>query len=199
MFHTTLSTLCSAGAQQSMLASMFGGGFALEVDSRGAYFLDRDPGLFRHILNWLRDGSLPLASLPWHTKQALMRESRYFGLQALTAALHAETREMKARQRRELSQEKEYKLCTVDEREMGALFQKMTIMEGYDFEDWIRGGPASGAGEGKGRGGSLGSLAGVGRGGEAGGATSSRDVHVLFSKKLSRGELMLLDRLQTGM
>ena len=200
VFHTTLSTLTSPAASSSMLHSIFSSQhFPLELDSKGCYFLDRDPSLFRLILNFLRDGSLSLSSLSPHTKQSLLREARFFALEPLVVALQAELRQTQARLRRELSQEKEYRLVTaVEEKELAALFQRMTMMEGYDFEDWIvaaaaaAGTPAVSASRGS---------SGTGIGGSrdrekerAGGC-----VHVLFSKKLSRGELMLLDRLQTGM
>ena len=216
LFHTTLTTLTSPPAHSSMLHAMFAHSshFPLELDDKGAVFLDRDPQLFRFILNYLRDGSLPLSSLSAATKLGLLREARYFGLSGLMREVQAEVREMKRRERRELSQEKEYKCCVgVDEKELTALMHRMCMMEGYDFEDWIVAGNSSGgggsgsggSGSGSevrgGRGGSLGglSMGGLGGGGSGGGKEVGGRLHVLFSKKLSRGELMLLDRLQTGM
>ena len=206
LFHTTVSTLTSPTGQSSMLHAMFAHSshFPLELDDKGAVFLDRDPQLFRHILNYLRDGSLPLSSLSAATKLGLLREARYFGMSGLMREVQAEVREMKKRERRELSQEKEYKcVVAVDEKELTTLMHRMCMMEGYDFEDWIvAGGSNSGGGGGSeargGRGGSLGGLSMGGLGGGGGKDVGGR-LHVLFSKKLSRGELMLLDRLQTGM
>ena len=207
LFHTTVSTLTSSAAQSSMLHAMFAhsGHFPLELDDKGAVFLDRDPQLFRYVLNYLRDGSLPLSSLSAATKLGLLREARYFGLSGLMREVQAEVREMKKRERRELSQEKEYKCCVgVEERELTTLMHRMCMMEGYDFEDWIVAGSGGGGGgggsgsEARGGRGSLGGLSMGGLGGGSGKDFGSR-LHVLFSKKLSRGELMLLDRLQMGM
>jgi len=87
--------------------------------------------------------------------------------------LQNDARRARASIRSELSQEKEYKLIpNVADVELTAMFKKMTMIEGYDFENWI---PSS---------------------------RKSKDrnaSHLLFSKKLSRGELMLLDRLQNHM
>ena len=208
LFHTTVSTLTSPTAHSSMLSAMFGSShahFPLELDDKGAVFLDRDPQLFRHILNYLRDGQLPLSSLSAATKLGLLREARYFGMGGLMREVQAEVREMKKRERRELSQEKEYKcVVSVDERELTTLMHRMCMTEGYDFEDWIVAGGGAGVSGGAGgearggRGGSLGGLSMGGLGGGGGKEVGGR-LHVLFSKKLSRGELMLLDRLQTGM
>ena len=206
LFHTTVSTLTSPAAHSSMLHAMFAhsGHFPLELDDKGAVFLDRDPQLFRYVLNFLRDGSLPLSSLSSATKLGLLREARYFGLSGLMREVQAEVREMKRRERRELSQEKEYKCVVgVDEKELTTLMHRMCMMEGYDFENWIVAGSSGGGSGGSGevRGGRGGSLGGLSMGALSGGG--GKDVggrlHVLFSKKLSRGELMLLDRLQTGM
>ena len=208
LFHTTVTTLTSPTAHSSMLHAMFahssgGSHFPLELDDKGAVFLDRDPQLFRYILNYLRDGSLPLSSLSAATKLGLLREARYFGLSGLMREVQAEVREMKKRERRELSQEKEYKCVVgVEEKELTTLMHRMCMMEGYDFENWIvAGGGGGGGGSGEARGGRGGSLGGLSMGGLGGGGGKEVGgrLHVLFSKKLSRGELMLLDRLQTGM
>lgn len=52
----------------------------------GTYFIDRDGLLFRHILNWLRDGSLS-ATLPAHLIPDLVKECKFFGLNKMEAAL----------------------------------------------------------------------------------------------------------------
>ncbi|ETO25064.1 hypothetical protein RFI_12080, partial [Reticulomyxa filosa] len=54
LFETTMNTLASD--QGSMLSAMFSGRFHMEKDEKGAFFIDRDPTYFRHILNYLRDG-----------------------------------------------------------------------------------------------------------------------------------------------
>jgi hypothetical protein len=59
LFTTTLATLRSQPG--STLSAMFAGDHSgLQQDVTGNYFIDRDGTHFRHILNFLRDGTLPL-------------------------------------------------------------------------------------------------------------------------------------------
>ncbi len=84
-----------------------------QKDGSGSFFLDRDPTLFRHVLNYLRDGSLPpLESLSPADKLALLREARYYQVSGLVAQLTVDAKRVKSAHRSELSQEKEYKLIS---------------------------------------------------------------------------------------
>ena len=70
---TLRSTLVSV--EHSMLAAMFGMGFTPRRDAKGRHFIDRNPRLFRKILDFLRTG-LPMAD----TSPEMAEELIYFGL-----------------------------------------------------------------------------------------------------------------------
>src|SRR5690606_30881502 len=55
-YRTTIETVTK---HQNMLAGMFSGKFSMKPESDGYYFIDRDGVPFRHILNYLRDGTVP--------------------------------------------------------------------------------------------------------------------------------------------
>jgi len=59
VFSTTRDTLMSAG--DSFFSSLVGGDFGVHRDTRGLPFIDRDPKLFRHVLNYLRSQCTSLA------------------------------------------------------------------------------------------------------------------------------------------
>jgi len=171
IFATTLLTLTR---DRSMFTAMFSGRFAPQRDKAGSYFIDRDPTYFGHVLNYLRDGALSIEGMLSSEKKALLREARYFQVTGLINLLQTDAKRARASIRSELSHEKEYKLLTnIADAELPNVFKKMTMIEGYDFENWIA--PIRKAKD------------------------KEDGVHLLFSKKLSRGELMLLDRLQTHM
>lgn len=164
VFATTISTLCR---EQSMFTGLFGGQFTPELDEWGAVFVDRDAGYFPYILNYLRDGKLNVTDISAAEKKSILKEAHFYGVSGLVRQLEAETRRVKNLARRELSNEKEYKLLAdIKEPEMESVLRDLTMFQGYELESWL---------------------------------TSSKkgNVHMIFSKKLSKGELMLLDRLQT--
>jgi len=126
-------------------------------------------------------------------------------LSGLLSILQLDSRATKTAQRRELSSEKEYKLIEdVAQRDIARVIKSYTMMEGYEFENWLACAPPPPI-NGKQKTSTGASTTALG------GASSSTinhtmiggmrlpshgSVHLLFSKKLSRGELMLLDRLQ---
>eukprot|EP01104_Vermistella_antarctica_P009444 TRINITY_DN2431_c0_g1_i1.p1 TRINITY_DN2431_c0_g1~~TRINITY_DN2431_c0_g1_i1.p1 ORF type:complete len:394 (+),score=55.55 TRINITY_DN2431_c0_g1_i1:698-1879(+) len=87
VFKTTALTLCVV--RESMLGAMFGGdGFRVEKDpDDGAYFIDRDGTHFRHVLNYLRDGSIDLSAIPEPSLRELLIEAQYYQLPGLIASL----------------------------------------------------------------------------------------------------------------
>lgn len=161
-FHTTWATLTRN--TRSMFSSMFSGRFPIETQADGTVFIDRDPTHFQLILNYLRDGEVPLDGLNVNTKRALMKESHYYQIQGLHKILLQDLKKEKQRVRNELSHEKEYKLKECKEQEVARLIKDMTMLEGYEFESWL--------------------------------GSQDTTVNLLFSKKITKGELMLLDRLQ---
>lgn len=194
IFCTTLSTLMREpsgsmfsgmlsghfGVEGANGASVAGGGSAARSPSSSALFIDRDPTMFRHILNYLRDGNLSLHGMTTVQKQALGKEARYYGLAGLVSILQIDARALRTAQRRELSSEKEFKLVPdVPLKDMATIIKTLTNEEGYEFENWMSASTVT-----------------TKSGSTKSSVTTSTSVHLLFSKKLSRGELMLLDRLQ---
>lgn len=65
----------------SLLATMFSGRHILSQDREGYTFIDRDGKYFGYILNWLRDGDVPI--LEDRKYPQLLKEAQYFQLQGL--------------------------------------------------------------------------------------------------------------------
>lgn len=81
-FSTRLDTV---RRHEGMLDSMFSGRFKVDRDGRGRYFIDRDGTYFRHILNFLRDGTVPSPSVA--PVEELYREALFYRLDDLAAEL----------------------------------------------------------------------------------------------------------------
>lgn len=84
-FKSSVSTLQSV--PESMLGAMFSGRFELSKQADGSFFIDRDGRLFGHVLNWLRDRTLPVAALNANDRDALRVEANFYHLPELAAAL----------------------------------------------------------------------------------------------------------------
>ncbi len=87
-FVTSIQTLISD--PDSLLAVMFSGVHTMTRQEDGSYFLDRDGSHFKHILNFLRDGTMPdkksLTENPTFTAE-LLAEAKYYRIAGLEAAL----------------------------------------------------------------------------------------------------------------
>eukprot|EP00929_Paragymnodinium_shiwhaense_P117165 TRINITY_DN8743_c0_g1_i1.p1 TRINITY_DN8743_c0_g1~~TRINITY_DN8743_c0_g1_i1.p1 ORF type:complete len:283 (+),score=13.27 TRINITY_DN8743_c0_g1_i1:132-980(+) len=79
-FTTTLGTL--QADPQSMLGRMFSGEHPVLQDEDGSFVIDRDGRHFHHLLNYLRDGSVPIG-LSRVERIELLREVDYFSLKTL--------------------------------------------------------------------------------------------------------------------
>ncbi|ESQ42955.1 hypothetical protein EUTSA_v10014237mg [Eutrema salsugineum] len=91
-FCTTIDTLTNR-EPDSMLAAMFSGRHAMCQESKTGYvFIDRDGKHFRHILNWLRDGTDPTLSDPDCSE--LLREADYYQLLGLKERIKDSRREV---------------------------------------------------------------------------------------------------------
>lgn len=65
----------------SKLAKLFNGSIPIVLDSlKQHYFIDRDGGMFRHILNYLRNSRL-LISEDFSDLELLLEEARYFDIE----------------------------------------------------------------------------------------------------------------------
>lgn len=161
-FTTSFSTVTR---EDSMLSSMLSGRFPLVRDAKGCFFIDRDAEFFPHILNYLRDGATYLHNFTLLDSKRLLQEAQFYQISNLVLHLNRTIKAKKARIKREITHEKEYKLRTgVRSADLVNVFRRLTNDEGYDFEAFTQ-------------------EQGTGR------------FHLVFSKKLSRGEMQLLDRL----
>lgn len=87
VYTSTLETLTKY--PNSRLSKMFNGTLPIVFDTqRQQYFIDRDGKLFRHVLNFMRQGSL---NLPDNFKDmsSLLAEAKYFELDTLYAQLES--------------------------------------------------------------------------------------------------------------
>ncbi|XP_057947741.1 FH protein interacting protein FIP2 isoform X1 [Malania oleifera] len=92
-FCTTVGTLTQR-EPDSMLAAMFSGRHSVVQDSaKGCIFIDRDGKLFRHILNWLRDGAIP--KLKDSEYSELLWEAEYYQLLGLIGEVNGILNKMK--------------------------------------------------------------------------------------------------------
>jgi len=176
-FQTTLNTL--AADQSSMLSAMFSGRFKLEQDDNGSIFIDRDPTHFRHILNFLRDGIEylkhgGLLQQPEAIVNELLQEAKYYNIRPLVDYIQLQQTRKNKKRGDELTHEKQYKLIGhVRLEDLENVFNKYTGSAGYDFEEWLYVSPWK----------------------TSRNNTTTPFVVMLFSKKLSRAEVRLLDRL----
>ncbi|XP_015787118.1 BTB/POZ domain-containing adapter for CUL3-mediated RhoA degradation protein 3 [Tetranychus urticae] len=79
LFQTTIGTLTKA---DSMLRAMFSGRLGIHTDSEGWVLIDRSGKQFGTILNFLRDGSVPLPDNAREI-QELLAEAKYYLIQEL--------------------------------------------------------------------------------------------------------------------
>ncbi|KAF3796149.1 interacting protein [Nymphaea thermarum] len=85
-YSTTIETLTQR-EPDSMLAAMFSGRHTLSgYHHEGYIFVDRDGTHFRHILNWLRDGVVPILKDSEYPE--LVREAEYYQLLGLMENIH---------------------------------------------------------------------------------------------------------------
>mmetsp|Transcript_24989 Transcript_24989/g.48566 ORF Transcript_24989/g.48566 Transcript_24989/m.48566 type:complete len:214 (-) Transcript_24989:6-647(-) len=87
VFSTTRDTLMSAG--DSFFSSLVGGEFGVHRDSKGLPFIDRDPKLFRHVLNFLRSQCTSLVLDKENKSQlaALQAEAEFYQVSPLIKEL----------------------------------------------------------------------------------------------------------------
>jgi len=86
LFNTTIGTLTK---HDSMLRAMFSGRMEVLTDSDGWVVIDRCGRHFGVILNFLRDGSVPLPKSRYEL-QELLAETKYFLVTALTEQIETE-------------------------------------------------------------------------------------------------------------
>ena len=78
-FRTSLSTF-------EKLSKMVSGKMRLEKDKDGVVFIDRDAKHFNRILNFIRDGLIPIPETRAE-REELQMEAQFYGMQSLISAL----------------------------------------------------------------------------------------------------------------
>jgi len=102
-FTTTVHTLAGDGRSEYW-RSMLSGEHNVTLDRNGAVFVDRDGSRFRHVLNFLRDGSIGVPEGDVVALRELLCEAQYYGVHDLERDLtlkleHAERRRALQEQR----------------------------------------------------------------------------------------------------
>ena len=89
-FSTSKNTLLSSlQGEETFFSSLVSGRIPSDTDEDGSYFIDRDPTLFRLILNYLRTQQLHLLVESSDPKQlsALIHEANFYGIAPLAKQL----------------------------------------------------------------------------------------------------------------
>jgi hypothetical protein len=82
-FTTARSTLCRF--EGSVLASMFSGRWKLPIDSKGRYFIDRNPKIFAVVLDFLREPNASI-KIPEDDKERFGVDLEFYGLKHIIFA-----------------------------------------------------------------------------------------------------------------
>jgi hypothetical protein len=85
VFATSKTTLLAQ--KNSFFDGMFGGRFTTQPDADGTYFIDRDPTMFGHILNFMRGQTLKLSKLNEEELQTLKEDAEFYQLPDLIDSL----------------------------------------------------------------------------------------------------------------
>jgi len=85
IFATSLPTLISE--KGTFFETEFSKTCELPKDDNGAYFVDRDPTSFRHILNFLRDKAIDLEPLSSQEKSSILAEAKFYKISPLVLLL----------------------------------------------------------------------------------------------------------------
>ena len=88
-FSTSKRTLLSVQGEETFFTSLLSGRISSNEDENGAIFIDRDPTLFRLILNYLRTHQLHLLVEESNPNQisALIHEAKFYGIAPLAKQL----------------------------------------------------------------------------------------------------------------
>lgn len=111
IFVTTRATLESSPVPTYFNALTSDSHRHLYDDMSNALFIDRDPQHFRHILNYLRDGSIPLTrSNDDQQLLEILKEAQYYSIEGLVEKIKLHLNIIDSMRAKEKSGEKEYKI-----------------------------------------------------------------------------------------
>ncbi|KAA8490852.1 BTB/POZ domain-containing protein KCTD21 [Porphyridium purpureum] len=85
-FVTTVETLTHRN-ESAYFSAMFSGHLGVRLDSGGRVFLDRDGKRFRHVLNFLRCGTVHIGENDVATMREVHEEAVFFGMPSLQTKL----------------------------------------------------------------------------------------------------------------
>ncbi|KAK6741392.1 hypothetical protein RB195_009317 [Necator americanus] len=94
LFKTHINTITSA--KGSYFERLFQNGWRERLDKHGHLFIDRDATIFPLILNYLRDGNIPLPKDEYYLER-ILREARFFKLNNLCAEIEKRIDQLKNR------------------------------------------------------------------------------------------------------